>query len=95
METTKFYTLSGQPIILMPEKKGKHKGRINIMQIFNMGYADWQTTPGGNVIILTRPQIIAIARQLNPDSKEAIIKPDQREQQKAIILAEAAKYGID
>ena len=33
METTKFYTLSGQPIILMPEKKGKYKGLINIMQI--------------------------------------------------------------
>ena len=95
MKTTKFYTLDGQPIILMPDKKGKHKGQINIMQIFDMGYADWQLTPGGNYIILTRAQIIAIACQLNPDSKEAIIKHEQRGQRKAIILAEAAKYGIE
>lgn len=44
------------------------------MQIFDMGYADWQLTPGGNCIILTRAQLITIARQLNPDSKEAIIR---------------------
>ena len=94
METAKFYTLDGQPIILMPDKKGKHKGRVNLMQIFDMGYADWQLTPGGNYIILTRVQIIAIARQLNPDSKEAIIRHEQRGQREAIILAEAAKYGI-
>ena len=94
METTKFYTLDGRPIILMPEKNGKHKGQINIMQIFDMGYADFQLTPGGNYIILTRAQTIAIARQLNPDSKEAIVKHEQRGQRKAIILAEAAKYGI-
>lgn len=95
MKTVKFYTLDGQPIILMPDEKGKHKGQINITQIFNMGYADWQLTPGGNYIILTRAQIIAIARQLNPDSKEAIIKHEQRGQREAIILAEAAKYGIE
>ena len=91
MKTVKFYTLDGQPIILMPDKKGQ----INIMQIFDMGYADWQLTPGGNCIILTRAQIIAIARQLNPDSKEAIIKHEQRGQREAIVLAEAAKYGIE
>lgn len=95
MKTVKFYTLDGQPIILAPVKKGKHKGQINMTQIFDMGYADWQTTPGGNCIILARAQIIAIARQLNPDSKEAMIKPDQRGQREAIILAEAAKYGIE
>lgn len=95
MKTAKFYTLDGQPIILMPDKKGKHKGQINITQIFDMGYADWQLTPGGNYIILTRAQIIAIARQLNPDSKEVIIKHEQRGQREAIILAEAAKYGIE
>ena len=95
MKTVKFYTLDGQPIILMPDKKGKHKGQINITQILDMGYADWQLTPGGNYIILTRAQIIAIARQLNPDSKEAIIKHEQRGQREAIILAEAAKYGIE
>ena len=94
METMKFYTLDGQPIILMPDKKGKYKGQINILQIFNMGFADWQFTPGGNCIILTRAQIIAIARRLNPDSERAIIKHEQRDQRKAIILAEAAKYGI-
>lgn len=94
METMKFYTLDGQPITLMPDKKGKYKGQINILQIFNMGYADWQFTPGGNCIILTREQIIAIARQLNPDSERAIIKHEQRDKRKAIILAEAAKYGI-
>ena len=87
---TKFYTLGGQPIILKPNKKGQ----INIMQIFNMGYADWQLTPGGNYIILTRAQTIAIARRLNPYSKEAIIKHEQRGQREAIILAEATKYGI-
>lgn len=87
---TKFYTLGGQPIILKPNKKGQ----INIMQIFDMGYADWQLTPGGNYIILTRAQTIAIARRLNPDSKEAIVKHEQRGQREAIILAEAAKYGI-
>ena len=27
MKTVKFYTLDGQPIILMPDKKGKHKGQ--------------------------------------------------------------------
>lgn len=90
MKTAKFYTLGGQPIILKPNKKGQ----VSIMQIFDMGYADWQLTPGGNVIILTRPQIIAIARQLNPNCEEAIIKPDQRDKRTAIILAEAAKYGI-
>lgn len=94
MEKMKFYTLDGQPITLMPDQKGKYKGQINILQIFDMGYADWQFTPGGNCIILTRAQKIAIARQLNPDSKRAIIKHDQRDQRKAIILAEAAKYGI-
>ena len=94
MKTVKFYTLDGQPIILAPGKKGKHKGQISIMQIFGMGYADWQFTPSGNCIILTRAQTIAIARQLNPNSEEAIIKPEQRGQRKAIILAEAAKYGI-
>lgn len=90
MKTTKFYTLGGQPIILTPDKKGQ----IDIRQIFGMGYADWQFTPGGDCIILTRAQKIAIARQLNPDSKNAIIKHEQRDQCKAIILAEAAKYGI-
>ena len=90
METTKFYTLDGQPIILKPNKKGQ----INIFQIFDMGFADWQLTPGGNCIVLTRAQIIAISRQLNPDSERAIIKPEQTDQRKAIILAEAAKYGI-
>lgn len=95
MKTVKFYTLDSQPIILMPDKKGKYKGQINIMQIFDMGYADWQLTPGGNCIILTRAQLIAIARQLNPDSKEAIIKHEQMGQREAIILAEAAKYGIE
>lgn len=94
MKTAKFYTLDGQPIILTPDKKGKRKGQINIMQIFDMGYADWQLTPGGNYIILTRAQTIAIARRLNPDSKEAIVKHEQRGRREAIILAEAAKYGI-
>lgn len=91
MKAVKFYTLGGQPIILRSNKKDQ----ISIAQIFNMGYADWQFTPGGNCIILTRAQIIAIARQLNPGSKEAIIKHEQRGQREAIILAEAAKYGIE
>lgn len=90
MEKIKFYTLGGQPINLRPNKKGQ----INIMQIFNMGFADWQLTPGGNYILLTREQNIAIARQLNLGSKKAIIKHEQRGQREAIILAKALKYGI-
>lgn len=92
---TKFYTLDGQLVQLQPNKKGKHKGHYNLCQIFDMGFADWQLTPNFNYILLTREQCIAIARQLNPDSKEAVIYHKQRDQRKAIILAEAAKYGID
>lgn len=92
---TKFYTLDGQPVQLQPDKKGKYKGRYNLCQIFGMGFAGFQLTPGFNYILLTREQCIAIARQLNPDSKEATIYHEQYGQRKAIILAEAAKYGID
>lgn len=88
MQPTNFYTLSGQPIYLKQNKRGQ----VDILQIFGMGYNDWQTTPGGNCIILTREQTINIANQINPDGSG--IRHDQRDLRKAIILAEAAKYGI-
>jgi hypothetical protein len=68
MKTVKFYVLGCQPIILMPDKKGKHKGQINIMQIFNMGCADWQLTPGGN-------PICSLARRVQCRGKQELQKP--------------------
>ena len=91
---TKFYTPTGQPVQLQPDKKGKYKGRYNLCQIFDMGFADFQLTPGFNYILLTREQCIAIDNQT-----DGLCSADNHNQwwaqRKAIIMAEAAKYGID
>lgn len=90
-----FYTLDGQPVSMARFKKGPRKGQIkNICEIFKMGYSGWQVISNSSCIVVTREENIALARQLNPDSKEVTIYPDQWDQYKAMIKAEVAKYGI-